>query len=131
MMSRRRSLALVVTALPAVAIAAIVLPPIVLRDAPAPARIASYVEAGRSDLRGNIDGLPPHLRFVAARCRADGGVMLVFEQWAPPYLVVPYAYVMSGHWPPLQGWSGGANWHDLADDPEVAAFFGSSEIACD
>jgi hypothetical protein len=37
---------------------------------------------------------------------------------------------MSGRWPP-QAWSGGVNSHDLARDPEVAAFFGSSEIPCE
>ncbi len=56
--------------------------------------------------------------------------MLVYEQWALPYLTVPYAYVMSGGWPP-QAWSGGASWNELADDPEVAAFFGSSETPCE
>lgn len=129
-MSTRRPLALSVMALLVVAFAGIVVPPIVVPDAPAPARIAPYVDAGRDDLRANIDGLPPHLRFVEARCRADGGVMLIYEQWAPPYLTVPYAYVMSGRWPP-QGWAGGANSHDLARDPEVAAFFGSSEVPCE
>ncbi len=132
MMSRLRAQALSSAILAAIVVAMIALPPIVLRDEPAPDRIAPYVDVGRDNLRGNIDdhALPPHLRFIGARCRADGGVMLVYEQWAPPYLTVPYAFVMSGHWPPQEGWSGGVNWHDLADDPEVVAFFGSSEIPC-
>ncbi len=130
-MSKRGALVLGSLILGAIAVATIAVPPIVLRDEPAPDRIAPYVDIGRADLRANIGiaALPHHLRFIEARCRADGGAMLVYEQWAPPYLTVAYAYVMSGHWPPTD-WAGGANSHDLADDPEVLAFFGSSEIPC-
>lgn len=128
-----RTLGIAVSALIVAVIAFIALPPVLLPDAAAPAQIAPYVEDARANLRANIGKLaiPPYLRFVEARCRADGGVMLVFEQWAPPYLTVPYAYVLSGRWPVLGWGAGGANQDDLANDPEVAPFFGSSEVPCE
>ncbi len=55
--------------------------------------------------------------------------MILFEQWQPPYLDVQYAYAMAGSLP-TSAWSGGTGWDDLAEDPEIAAFLGSREVAC-
>jgi hypothetical protein len=127
-----RTLGIASLAIAMVAAASIALPPVLLRDAPAPARIAPHVADARASVWGAAFRfpLPLHLRFVGARCRADGGEVLVFEQWEPPYLMVRYGYAMTGRWPPL-GWSGGSNWDDLADDPEIAQFLGSEEVPCE
>lgn len=115
-----------------VSVASITLPPALLVDAPAPARIAPYVADARTSVRDNTFGFPLllHLRFAGARCRGDGGVLLWFEQWQPPYVATRYAYAMSGRWPPL-AWAGGIDVVDLADDPEIALFLGSDEVPCD
>lgn len=83
----------------------IAVPPLVLRDAPAPVRVVPYLADARASLfRQAVGILPLHLRFAAARCRADGGALLVFEQWQPPYVGVRYGYVTSGTYPPT-GWA--------------------------
>lgn len=109
----------------------IAVPPLVLRDARAPAHIAPYVGDARASLLGEVDQVVPiHLRFVAARCRADGGALLVFEHWEAPYLAVRYSYAMSGTWPP-SAWGGGIGMEDLAGNPEIAAFMGADEVSCE
>ncbi len=114
-----------------IVIGSITVPPLLLRDAPAPARIAPFVDDARTRLLDEIDHVVPiHLRLVAARCRADGGALLVFEHWEPPYLVVRHSYAMSGTWPP-SGWGGGIGMEDLAGDPEIAAFLMSGEVPCE
>jgi hypothetical protein len=114
-----------------VAIGSIAVPPLVLRDAPAPAHIAPFLGDARSSLfREAVRLLPLHLRFAEARCRRDGGALLVFEQWEPPYLGFRYGYVMSGTWPPT-GWGGGVGMVDLRSDPEIAAFMGTDEVPCE
>ncbi len=112
-------------------VATAAVPPLVLRDARAPAHVAPYVGEARARLLGELDDLlPAHLRFVAARCREDGGALLVFEQREPPYLGVRYSYVMSGTWPPT-GWGGGIGMEDLDGDPEIAAFLMPGEVPCE
>ena len=114
-----------------VAIGSIAVPPLVLRDAPAPARIAPFVGDARSSLVREAQGLLPlHLRYAEARCRRDGGALLVFEQWEPPYVGSRYAYAMSGAWPP-SGWGGGIGIGDLRGDAEIAAFLGTDEVHCE
>jgi hypothetical protein len=112
-------------------IGTITVPPLLLRDAPMPARVAPYLADARASLfREAVGILPLHLRFASARCRADGGALLVFEQWQPPYVGVRHGYVMSATWPP-NGWDGRTGMEDLAGDPEIAAFLGSSEVSCE
>lgn len=109
----------------------VAVPALMLPDAPAPAHLGPYVAAARARLLGELDDLlPAHLRFVAARCRADGGALLVFEQREPPFLGVRYSYVMSGTWPPT-GWGGGVGMDDLEGDPEIAAFLTFGEVPCE
>jgi hypothetical protein len=113
------------------AVGTITLPSLVFRDAPAPAHIAPYVDDGRASLhREAVRLLPLQLRLASARCRADGGALLVFEQWELPYLGFRYGYVMSGTWPP-EGWGGGVGMEDLSADPEIAAFMGADEVPCE
>ena len=126
-----RLLALLVVVLLVAIVGAIAVPALILRDEPVSARVAPYLADARASLfREAVRILPLHLRFVAARCRADGGTVLVFEQWEPPYVGVRYGYIMSGAWPPT-GWGGGTGSEDLADDSEIAAFLGSNEVSCE
>jgi hypothetical protein len=126
-----RVAALLAVVLLVAVIGTITVPPLLLRDAPVPGRVAPYLADARASLlREAVGILPPHLRFTAARCRADGGALLVFEQWKPPNVDVRYGYVMSTTLPP-NGWSGGTGMKDLAGDPEIAAFLASSEVSCE
>lgn len=112
-------------------VATIAVPPLVLRDARAPDHVAPFVGDARARLLDELDDLlPAHLRFVAARCRADGGAVLAFEQREPPYLGVRFAYAMSGTWPPT-GWGGGIGLEQLERDPEIAAFLLPGEVPCE
>ena len=113
------------------------LPPLLLRDAPVPANIAPYIADARARLFGEAFRLPlpVHLRFVGARCRREGGALLVFEQWKAPYLGTRYAYAMSGTWPPTEwgggyGGDGGYGMTDLSNDPEIAASMVLGEVPC-
>ena len=105
--------------------AAIAAPVVLFPDAPAPSTIAAYVDAARANLASNLNDRemrPFHLRLLRAECRAEGGVVLWFEQRMFPYLNVAYAYTLASDWPP-QAWSGGANLKEPHDE-EVAAFLG-------
>jgi len=127
-----RVLGAVSLGLVAVMAAAVVLPPVVWPDATAPARLTPYIADARASLFGHMTRLsvPLHLRFTGARCRQDGGVLFLFEQFEPPHLETRHAFTISGRWPP-QGWGGGFGLTDLADDPEITAFPGSDEIPCE
>ncbi len=126
-----RLAALLAVVLLGAVIGTITVPPLLLRDTPVPGRVAPYLVDARASLLSEAVGmLPIHLRFASARCRADRGELLVFEQWQPPYVGVGHGYVMSATWPP-NGWSGGTGMEDLAGDPETAAFLGSSEVSCE
>ena len=48
---------------------------------PAPASVADYIDAARLSLEQHFEGSGrPIFSFQSARCRADGGVVLLFEQ---------------------------------------------------
>lgn len=73
-----------------------------LPDAPAPARIAPYIEWGRRNLV--IQHEPAlfaahHLRYVGARCTGNS-VALLFELRVYPFLTTEKAWVANADWPP-------------------------------
>ena len=78
--------------------------------------------------------MPLHLRFIEARCRADGGhaVALVFEEWRPPYLDVTYAYALRGSMPTSSddSWGGGFGVKSLTTDDEFTFQMGADSVAC-
>jgi hypothetical protein len=77
-----RLAALLAVALLVAVIGTITVPPLLPRDEPVPARVAPYLADARASLfREAVGILPLHLRFAATRCHADGGALLVFEQW--------------------------------------------------
>ncbi len=116
----------------AVMAAAILLPPVAWPDAAASAWLTPYIANARTSVFGHAFTmpLPLHLRFAGARCRRDGGVLLFFEQYEPPYLETRHACTNHGRRSPQVG-GGGYGLTDLADDPEIAAFLGSDEIPCE
>ena len=101
-----------------------------LPDSTAPPSVAPFVEAARESLHLQDDR---HRSFVfrQARCRRDGGVVLLFEQYGRASEGL--AFAMSGvpggdPW----SWGGGFAPIDPATDPELLAFFRESpEVACD
>ena len=82
-----------------------------------------------------IDGLrrPLHLRFVEARCQAEGtAVALIFEEYRPPYLVRSYAYAVRGSLPTTsdERWAGRYGLRSIEGDPELDRLLGRDTVAC-
>jgi len=129
----------VIAALIAIVLAVVALPPLLVRDGPAPASLAPFVDSARAQLRSEaIDGpffwLPLHLRFSEARCSVDqpGRVALVFDVWRPPYLGTPFAVAMRGSFPsgPADSWGGGFGTGSIFDDDEFIYQMGTNTIPC-
>lgn len=99
-------------------------------DAPAPAGVAPFVDAARATLERNHDGIA-RFAFTSARCRADRGVVLMFEQHG---LLGSEgaAFALSGSPAADAGaWGGGFGVADVANDPEIRLFLQSgSEVPC-
>ena len=112
------------------------LPAVIWPDAPAPRSVARFVSAAREQLwHESIEGLrlPLHLRFVEARCEAEGtSVALIFEEYRPPYLVHTYAYAARGSLPASSDdrWAGGTGLRSIEADPELERLLGTDAIAC-
>jgi hypothetical protein len=68
------------------------------------------------------------LQLVDARCRADGGVVLIFEQRSFPPFSSSYAYAVTGKWPP-QEWAGGTDQSEPLSS-EVLYFLQDGEVPC-
>ena len=101
-------------------------------DAPAPARFGPFIEGARAAFDLQDGGpVPATFRFVAARCRDDGGVVMVFEQSGgsrPGGLAVAMSRTPSAD---ASSWAGGFAPIDPVTDPEVLAFFeGGREVPC-
>ncbi len=115
--------------------AVVVLPPVLLPDAPAPPALAPFVASARHQLW--VEGtpiVPPYLRFVEARCQAGGtAVALVFEDWRFPYLNRTYAYAIRGSMPTTgdDGWGGGFGVKSLTTDDEFLYQMGPNSKPCE
>jgi hypothetical protein len=112
------------------------LPAVIWPDEPAPRSVAAFVPGAREQLWSNaIAGLrlPLHLRFVEARCQAEGtSVALIFREYRPPYLSDTYAYAVRGS-PPTSSddsWVGGYGLRSIEADPELERLLGSDTVAC-
>jgi len=135
----RRIVASSVVALIGVLVAIVVLPPLLLRDAPAPASLAPFIDSARASVRSmSIEGplfwWPVHFQFIEARCSSEhsGRVALIFEAWRPPYLGKTYAVAMRGSFPtsPDDSWGGGLGMGSVYDDDEFIYQMGENTIAC-
>lgn len=121
------------------AVVIILLPPLLLRDAPPPLSLAAFIDGARAKLRSEaIEGplfwWPLHLRFVEARCSAmhPGRVALVFDEWRPPYLTPTYAVARRGSMPstPDDSWMGGLGMRSVYDDDEFTYQMGTNTVPC-
>lgn len=120
-MARRGAIALLLLLL-----AACALP---VADAAIPSGMADEVESARQALRLQEDGPRSNFGFRALRCRADGGLLVVFERSG--VLGGSLAYAMQGPGAGPDNWAGGLRVHDLEGDPEIRLFFAESpEVAC-
>jgi hypothetical protein len=115
------------------------LPPVLLRDASAPASLKPFVDGARATIRSQaIEGplfwWPLHLRFVEARCSSTPrtGVALIFEEWRPPYRSTTYAVAWRGSMPTSAdgAWGGGIGMHRVYDDEEFVYQMGLNTVVC-
>ena len=111
-------------------------PPLLLRDAAAPAQVAPLVDDARHTVIGNsrVFPLPLHPRFIDARCFKDGFIALYFEEWVPPYLGVRYAVAVGELGAPVNGWEGGYHLDSIGPgstfDQEWVPLLGD-EVSCE
>lgn len=100
-------------------------------DEPVPEWLRDHVGDARATVSRAWPGIVPrHLRLAAARCRDDGGVVLVFEETG--LLARGYAFALTGFWPPA-AWDGGLGFPDLQSvlhEPVIVSFLGSREVDC-
>jgi ABC-type glycerol-3-phosphate transport system substrate-binding protein len=76
-------------------------------------------------------GIPrPWFAFVAARCRADGGIAIIFAEQGFG-ADGDFAYAMQGGGAIFDGWGGGIGIDDPAVDEELVRFFDEvPEVPC-
>jgi hypothetical protein len=101
-------------------------------DAVVPAGLEGQVVSARQALLANWDRIPrPELRFVEARCRSDGGLVIVFEQGGLG-VAGGYSIAMAGPGrSDPDAWGGGFGILDPDSDPEVRQFLlHASEVPC-
>lgn len=101
-------------------------------DRSIPAGFEADVASARRSLELHWDSTPasPSFVFVAVRCRADGGLLVLFDQRGIAGDGV--AVAMRGPGTGGDGaWAGGFAPVDPATDAEIVHFFGESpEVAC-
>lgn len=98
----------------------------------APGAAAPYIGAARTSLESNHDGaMTPTFTFHSARCREDGGLVLLFEQRGG-LGSEGLAFALAGTPSADAGvWAGGFAPTDADSDPEIVVFFAeASEVAC-
>lgn len=98
----------------------------------APASLADYVEGARASLQQHWEGSNhPSFAFTSARCRSDGGVVLLFEQRAGDGAVGTAFALSSRPSGDPDAWAGGFAPVNPETDPEITAFFGEGmEVSC-
>lgn len=90
-----------------------------------PAGFADEVEAARRSLETHWDGPPPmSFTFAALRCRADGGLLVLFHQQGLGRNGLAFAMQGPGAFP--ASWAGGFAPVDPATHPEIVHFFAES-----
>lgn len=91
---------------------------------------AEAVELARHALIRNEEGLiRSRFGLRDVRCRADGGLLVVFEQ--ANLVRRSHAFAMQGPGADPENWAGGYGVDDVDTDSEVLYFFSESpEVAC-
>lgn len=96
-----------------------------------PPGLADRVAGARSSLQDNWEGwlFKPAFDFVGARCRADGGLLLLYALRGMG--ASGFGFAVQGPGAPGDAWSGGFT-QDISTDSEIAFFFAESrEIPCE
>jgi hypothetical protein len=99
--------------------------------APIPRGLEDRVESARDSVSDNWEGFGrPWFAFVEARCRADGGLVIVFAEQGFG-ADGAFAYAMAGGGAVPDSWSGGIGIDDPANDDELIHFFAeAAEVPC-
>ena len=121
-----------VLAIAAIVTVLLVVPPIALPDKPAPASVAGLIDEARHSIWTNANdaGYIVHLQFVEARCARTDAVILIFDEWRPPYLAPKHAFAVGST--TGEGWGfGGTGQDDMFGIEEELSFnFGSDQHPC-
>jgi hypothetical protein len=100
--------------------------------APIPRGLEDAVASARASVEGNWEGFPrPGFAFAGARCRLDGGLVIIFleQGWGARGR---FAYAMAGGGAVPGVWAGGTGIDDLATDEEIISFFTEvPEVPCE
>jgi hypothetical protein len=96
---------------------------------PIPPAYAEHVESARESLEENWDGLPkPRFEFVAMRCRADGGLVVIFAQLGSRD---DGSFASAHRGTDGYGWAGGFGLATPNDNLELDFFFEiAPEVPC-
>ena len=94
-------------------------------DKPVPTALVADVEAARASIHAAIDGWM-HVRFMDARCGADGSIVVRFEARRPFTAAEP---MIASHQAGSDGWSGGFG-SEAEQEREIAATLVGSEVPC-
>ncbi len=136
-----RALAVIVLLLIVATVLTYTLPPLLLRDVEAPARISPVVDDARNTIVGNSRQFPRplHPRLLEVRCFENDFAALYFEEWVPPYIGMSYA-VAVGQLDPPDGhrtWEGGYHLDSIGPDSSIERELATlatqlgDEVACD
>ena len=96
-----------------------------------PPGLEAKVESARDSVSDNWDGFgKPWFAFVQVRCRADGGVVIVFAEQGFG-ADGDFAYALQGGRAIADGWGGGLDVDDPDQDEEIIRFFDEqAEVIC-
>lgn len=98
-----------------------------------PVGLEDEVESARASVSSNWEGFGrPWFAFAEARCRADGGLVIIFaEQGFGADEDFAYAIAGGGAARGPLGWGGGIGIDDPATDAEIVHFFTEApEVPC-
>ena len=99
--------------------------------APVPRGLEAKVASARNSVSDNWEGLGrPWFAFVEARCRADGGLVIIFAEQGFG-ADGDFAYALQGGGAIADGWGGGLDVDDPDQDEEIVRFFDEEpEVPC-
>jgi hypothetical protein len=97
------------------------------QNAAIPAGMAEVESARRSLIQNEETPIRSSFSFRSARCRADGGLLLIFDVRH----LYGHGVALARQGPGAEHWVGGWGVMDLESDPEIIHFFSEQpEVAC-
>ena len=99
--------------------------------APIPPGLEEEIESARDSVSDNWEGFGrPWFAFAEVRCRADGGLVVIFAEQGFG-ADGDFAYAMAGGRGVPGAWAGGIGIDDPATDEEILRFFAQApEVPC-